>query len=53
MLIGLQAVLLRIDVPRLPAKQQANMHRDLMEVSVTGLHALYAKYRYTVEQVTH
>ncbi|MGI4757556.1 MAG: amidase, partial [Janthinobacterium lividum] len=43
---------LRTDVPRLPAKQQASMDRDLMETSISQLHALYAKHRYTVEQVT-
>ncbi|MGI4758771.1 MAG: amidase family protein, partial [Janthinobacterium lividum] len=43
---------LRTDVPRLAPKQQASMDRDLMETSIPQLHALYAKHRYTVEQVT-
>ena len=44
-------ITLRTDVPRLDPKVRARMDRDLMEVSVVQLHALYAKRRYTVEQV--
>ena len=43
---------LRTDVPRLNATERAKMDADLLEVSVPQLHALYAKRRYTVEQVT-
>ena len=43
---------LRTDVPRLPTKQRAKMDRDLLEVTIGQLHALYARHRYTVEQVT-
>ena len=43
---------LQTDVPRLPAKQQTSMDRDLLEVSVLQLQALYAQHRYTAEQVT-
>ena len=32
--------------------QQAVMDHDLMEISVDGLHTLYAQHRYTVTQVT-
>ena len=45
-------VSLRTDVPRLPDRLRASMDRDLMEVSIPQLQALYAKHRYTVEQVT-
>ena len=38
--------------PVLPAKQQAAMDRDLMEVTIPRLEAMYARHRYTVEQVT-
>ncbi len=43
---------LRTDVPRMDAKLRAKMDRDLMEVDVPRLQAMYAKRRYTVEQVT-
>ena len=43
---------LRTDVPRLPPKQQAKMDRDLLEITVPQLQTLYARHRYTVEQVT-
>jgi len=43
---------LRTDVPRLQAKQQKKMDRDLLEISIPRLQALYAQHRYTVEQVT-
>ena len=43
---------LRTDVPRLQASEQASMDRDLLEISVPQLEALYASQRYTVEQVT-
>ena len=42
----------RTDVPRLAEKQRLAMDRDLMETSIPQLQALYAKHRYTVEQVT-
>lgn len=35
-----------------PAKSAAKMDRDLMEISVPGLQALYRAHRYTVTQVT-
>ena len=40
------------NLPVLPVKQQAAMDRDLMEVTIPQLQALYARHRYTVEQVT-
>lgn len=40
------------NLPVLPAAQQAKMDRDLMEIDVPHLQALYAKHTYTVEQVT-
>lgn len=43
---------LQTNVPRLPAKQQTRMDRDLLEITVPALQSLYAKHRYTVEQVT-
>lgn len=39
-------------LPQLPAAVQARMDRDLLEVDVPKLRALYAAHRYTVEQVT-
>jgi amidase len=39
-------------LPVLPAAQQAKMDRDLMEIDVPHLQALYARHVYTVEQVT-
>ena len=43
---------LRTDVPRLTTKQQTSMDRDLLEITIPQLQALYSKHRYTVEQVT-
>ncbi len=43
---------LQTNVPRLPVKQQVSMDRDLMEASIPALRGLYARRRYTVEQVT-
>ena len=39
-------------LPLMPAAQQAAMDRDLMEVTIPALQALYANRTYTVEQVT-
>ncbi|WP_245632205.1 amidase [Edaphobacter aggregans] len=35
-----------------PQQEAAGIDRDLMEISVDGLHKLYAQHRYTVTQVT-
>ena len=40
------------NLPVLTTAQQARIDRDLLEVDVPHLQALYAKRRYTVEQVT-
>ena len=40
------------NLPVLPEAEQARMNRDLMEIDVPELHALYARHVYTVEQVT-
>ena len=40
------------DLPLLPTAQQAAMDRNLMEITVPALGALYASHTYTVEQVT-
>ena len=40
------------NLPVLPAEQQARMDRDLMEIDILRLQALYARHTYTVEQVT-
>ncbi len=40
------------NLPTLPATQQARMDRELLEIEIPQLQALYAKRRYTVEQVT-
>ena len=40
------------NLPVLPAEQQAAMDRDLMEITIPQLQALYESRRYTVEQVT-
>ena len=45
-------VALPANLPVLPNEQQAQMDKDLMEIDIAGLHALYAKRKYTVEQVT-
>ncbi len=45
-------VALPADLPVLPSDQQARMDRDLLEIDIPRLHALYAKHIYTVEQVT-
>ena len=45
-------IALPANLPVLPAKQQAAMDRELMEVTIPQLEALYARHRYTVEQVT-
>jgi amidase len=39
-------------LPVLPAEDQARMDRDLMEIDIPQLQGLYAKHKYTVEQVT-
>lgn len=39
-------------LPVLPAAEQARMDRDLLEVTIPELHAMYAAHEYTVEQVT-
>ena len=39
-------------LPLMPVAQQAAMDRDLMEVTIPALQALYANRTYTVEQVT-
>jgi len=39
-------------LPVLPEAEQARMDRDLMEIDIPELHALYARHAYTVEQVT-
>ncbi len=39
-------------LPVLPAAEQALMDRDLMEIDIPRLQALYARHVYTVEQVT-
>ncbi len=39
-------------LPVLPAAEQARMDRDLMEIDIPRLQALYARHVYTVEQVT-
>ena len=43
---------LQTNLPRLQPDLQKKMDRDLMEISIPQLHALYAAHRYTVEQVT-
>jgi amidase len=45
-------VALPANLPVLPAAQQARMDRDLMEIDIPELHGLYARHKYTVEQVT-
>ncbi|SEB96480.1 amidase [Terriglobus roseus] len=40
------------NLPILPATQQAKMDADLLEIDTPHLQALYAKRKYTVEQVT-
>ncbi|AFL90508.1 amidase, Asp-tRNAAsn/Glu-tRNAGln amidotransferase A subunit [Terriglobus roseus DSM 18391] len=40
------------NLPVLPAAQQAKMDADLLEIDIPHLQALYAKHKYTVEQVT-
>ncbi len=40
------------NLPVLPAAEQARMDRDLLEIEIPHLQALYAKHKYTVEQVT-
>jgi amidase len=39
-------------LPVLTPKQEAAMDRDLMELTIPRLHALYGQHRYTIEQVT-
>ena len=39
-------------LPVLPAAEQTAMDRDLMEITIPQLQALYASHRYSVEQVT-
>jgi len=39
-------------LPVLPEAEQARMDRDLMEIDIPELHALYARHVYTVDQVT-
>lgn len=45
-------VALPANLPALPAAQQAKMDADLMEIDIPHLQTLYAKHKYTVEQVT-
>ena len=45
-------IALPANLPVLPAAQQARMDRDLLEIDITHLQALYAGHKYTVEQVT-
>jgi amidase len=45
-------VALPANLPVLPTAEQARMDRDLMEIDIPRLHALYARRVYTVEQVT-
>ncbi|MGA8940309.1 MAG: amidase [Acidobacteriaceae bacterium] len=45
-------VALPAGLPVLPAAEQARMDRDLMEIDIPELQALYARHKYTVEQVT-
>lgn len=45
-------IFLPANLPVLPAAQQARMDRDLLEIDIPHLQALYAKHIYTVEQVT-
>lgn len=40
------------DVVRVPAATQADMDRDLLEITIPGLQALYAAKKYTTTQVT-
>jgi amidase len=40
------------NLPVLPAAEQAKMDRDLLEIDIEHLHALYRTHRYTVDQVT-
>lgn len=40
------------NLPTLPPQQQARMDRDLLEIDIPHLQALYAARKYTVEQVT-
>ena len=40
------------NLPVLPAAQQAAMDRNLMEITIPALEALYDSHTYTVEQVT-
>ncbi len=49
---GAFPVPLQTDLPVLPIAQQTSMDRDLMEVTIPRLQALYASNTYTVEQVT-
>jgi len=45
-------VALPVGLPVLPDAVQARMDRDLMEIDIPRLQALYARHVYTVEQVT-
>jgi amidase len=45
-------VALPANLPVLPAAEQARMDRDLMEIDIPRLQALYTRHAYTVEQVT-
>ena len=45
-------IALPANLPVLPAAEQARMDRDLLEIDIPHLQALYAKHKYTVEQVT-
>ena len=40
------------NLPVLPAAEQVKMDRDLLEIDIAHLHALYTTHTYTVEQVT-
>jgi aspartyl-tRNA(Asn)/glutamyl-tRNA(Gln) amidotransferase subunit A len=45
-------VALPANLPVLPAAEQSRMDRDLLEIDIARLHALYAAHKYTAEQVT-
>ncbi|WP_202594179.1 amidase [Frateuria defendens] len=47
-----QTLPLPAQLPALPAAQQAHMDRDLLEIDIPRLHALYARHRYSVAEVT-
>ncbi len=50
--VGSFPVPLPANIPLLPVAEQAAMDRDLLEITIPKLRALYANHTYTVEQVT-